>query len=257
VKINQLLANQVGEIAKQAGQIVMGYWGKPLILNDKPGAGFATQADTEAESFIIEQLKKIDPTIPFWAEESGKSSDNSDWYWVIDPLDGTTNFAHTIPYFSISIALTHKNEPQVGAIYAPILDELFIAYKGGGATMNGQAIQVSKSSFERCIIVGNLSYTNVNDYVDCFHNMQIVRSKIDAIRIMGSAALGLAYVAAGRFDGSFFHRLSWWDIAAGVIILQEAGAQVSDFNGNKIDPNYQSFLSAGPEVYDRLIALLG
>jgi len=256
VNIDQALVDKVGAVAREAGTFLMQYWGKKLHNNDKPGAGFATEADRDTEQFIIKKLKEIDPSIPFWAEESGISQDGSDWYWVIDPLDGTTNFAHHIPYFCVSIALTYKNEPQVGAIYDPILDELFVAYKGGGAMLNGARMAVSEVSLEKCVIAVNLPYVSKDNFEDNFNQFQVIRSHAGAIRIMGSAALGLAHVAAGRFDGTFFPGLCWWDVAAGIIILKESGAIVSELDGTVVGPGYQTFLASGKPIYDKLCGLL-
>ncbi|HBR71065.1 TPA: inositol monophosphatase [Candidatus Dependentiae bacterium] len=256
MKIEQSLAVHVGDISKRAGAVLMDYWGKPLTVNYKKDAGFVTVADLESEAFIIEELRKVDSTIPFWAEERGISRNNSDWYWVIDPLDGTTNFAHHIPYFGVSIALTYKNEPQLGAIYDPLLEELFLAYKGGGAALNGKQLGVSSRPLKKCSLAVSLPYTSSDDFAADFKSFQLVLSNVDDLRIMGATALDLAYVAAGRFDGTFFRGLQWWDVAAGIIILQEAGAIVSDFEGKTILPSYQSFLAAEPSLYDTLLKLL-
>lgn len=256
MKVDRLLAEKVGEITKQAGAIVMDYWGKSLILNQKKDAGFATQADIKSEAFIIEQLKQFDAGIPFWAEESGKSSDNSDWYWVIDPLDGTTNFAHHIPYFCVSVALAYKDEPQIGAIYNPLMDELFLAYKGGGAYLNGKKIQVSSCALQESIIATSLPYVATDGFVHIFKGMQQVRSHVAALRMMGAAALDLAYSANGHFNGVFFSNLKWWDVAAGILILQEAGALVTDFQGNPVDDHFQTFVAASSALHSDLLHLL-
>jgi len=255
MKIDKRLVAQISEIARQAGEVVLTHFGNSLTLKEKPDAGFVTQADTEAESFIIEQLAQIDPLIPVWAEESGKSADNSDWYWVIDPLDGTTNFAHNIPYFCVSIALTHKDEPQLGVIYNPLRKELFVASKGNGATVNGKDIHVSRKLFKDAFIAVSIPYLENPFLSATLEDICLVGELVD-VRSMGSAALDLAEVAAGRFDGAFFHRLEWWDIAAGVVILQEAGAEVTDFSGKPITPQYQSLIAGSQSIYEKLLPLL-
>ncbi len=256
MNLDQSLIKEVNIIVQKAGKIIMSHWGKPLNFHYKPNAGFSTPADIESENFIIEELKKIDSTIPFWAEEAGKSQDNSDWYWVIDPLDGTTNFAHNIAYFCISIALTYKSVPQLGVIYDPLHDELFIAYKDCGATMNGKSIKVNSLSLEHAIVAISLPYVCSTNFNDCFKHIIKVTNSVADVRFMGSTALDLAYVAAGRFDGTFFQELKWWDVAAGVIILQEAGALVSDFEKKPINDQFQTFLAASPKVYDKIMNLL-
>ena len=256
MKVDRLLAEKVGEITRQGGAIVMDYWGKSLILNQKKDAGFATQADIKSEAFIIEQLKQLNAGIPFWAEESGKSSDNSDWYWVIDPLDGTTNFAHHIPYFCVSVALAYKDEPQIGAIYNPLMDELFVAYKGGGAHLNGKKIQVSSCALQESIIATSLPYVSSDHFVNIFKGIQQVRSHVSALRMMGAVAMDLAYSANGHFNGVFFSNLKWWDIAAGILILQEAGALVTDFKGQPLNNKFINFVAASPTLHHDLMSLL-
>lgn len=256
MKIEQSLTVHIGDIAKRAGAVLMDYWGKPLTVKYKKDAGFVTAADLDSEAFIIEELRKVDSMVSFWAEESGISSNNNDWYWVIDPLDGTANFAHHIPYFCVSIALTYKNEPQLGIIYNPLLDELFLACKGGGAALNGKKLEVSSRPLKKCALAVSLPYTSSDDFVADFKKFQLILNNVDDLRIMGAAALDLAYVAAGHFDGTFFRGLQWWDVAAGIIILQESGAIVSDFQGKTLNPSYQSFLAAGPILHDKLLKML-
>jgi myo-inositol-1(or 4)-monophosphatase len=270
MEISQKVVDEIACVARDAGSFLMRFWHKKLAHTAKPGQGFATEADTATEDFIIERLSRIDSTVPFWAEERGRSRDDSDWYWVIDPLDGTTNFSRGLAYFCVSIALTYKHEPQVGVIYAPVLEELFVARKDHGAFLNGTLIRVSsckapehvhKGSLdevqrERCLMVVNLPYASDCGFVDDFKKFQRIRNEIGSLRIMGSAALELAHVAAGRFDGVFFQGLAWWDVAAGICILREAGATVSQIDGTTVGPHYQNVLASGATLYDRLRAVL-
>ena len=187
-----------------------------LQVSKKGPKDFVTNADIKAEKIIIEELKKARPNYSIISEENGveKNKDESN-FWIIDPIDGTTNFLHGVPHFAISIALQSNNEMVCGLIYDPIKDELFYAEKNHGAYFNNQRIRVSKKrDIDECLFaVGKGKY-----------NPDLI------YRRSGSAALDLAYVASGRFDGYFQNNLNLWDIAAGIIIVKEAGGIV-----NKID----------------------
>ncbi|HZW60977.1 MAG TPA: inositol monophosphatase family protein [Candidatus Babeliales bacterium] len=240
---------------KSAGQLLLTFFDKPLTRIQKPNAGIVTEADVVSERYLIEQLSKLMPHAAFFAEESGEHG-QGDYCWVIDPLDGTTNFARGIPYFCISVALTYKGEPIVSAIYQPILKELYSACKGKGAFLNGTKIAVSDVPYEKSALLIGLPYTKRAWYMAMIRDIAAVGPETFALRHMGAAALDLAYVAAGRLDGSFFAGLGWWDVAAGMLLVTEAGGMVSDFQGKRVDQNYSSCLAAGPEVYTRLLPLL-
>jgi len=237
-----------GTIAHDAGDLLLDFWHKPLIIEQKPQAGIVTQADKASEEFIIQKLSALDSSIGFWAEERGDVSNNSEWCWVIDPLDGTTNFACHIPYFCVSIALTHNNIPQLGVIYNPITRELFTAYKGGGAYCNGVAIKVSKRSLADCVV--GICFPYVETPYGWADPIILSVWHVMDIRRMGAAALDLAYVAAGNFDATFFRRIAWWDIAAGMLLVQEAGGKAIDFNGGPLTPDYQSLIAGEPFFVD-------
>ena len=205
-KASRALIRDFGEIEK-------------LQVSIKGPTDFVSNADIKAEKIIIEELKKARPHYSIISEEDGseinKDKNNT---WIIDPIDGTTNFLHGVPHFAISIALKSGNEIVSGIIYDPIKDEMFYAEKDNGAFFNNQRIRVSKKK----------------DLNSClFANGGLLESQIDLpLRKSGSAALDLAYVAAGRYDGYFQNDLNLWDIAAGIIILKEAGGMIS-----KIDPS--------------------
>lgn len=243
-------------ILKKASLILLSYWGKPIIERKKE-AGFVTQADLESEQFLINELGVLMPEADFWAEESGQSGSNNNGYrWVIDPLDGTTNFARHLPYFCISVALTHYDEPIVGAIYQPLQHEFFYAEKGQGATLNGQKLTVSSpESFKQAVIAFGLSYRH-SKRLEVIEAAQRVVKKARAVRHFGAVAYDLANVACGRFDGVMFSYLSWWDIAAGMLLVREAGGQVSDFEGKVLKPDFKSCIAGGGLVYDNLHQLV-
>ena len=202
-----------------------------LQVSIKGPSDFVTNADTKAEKIIIDELTKSRKNYSILSEESGsKENKDIDNVWIIDPIDGTINFLHGVPHFAISIALKSNNEIVSGLIYDPIKDEMFYAEKNNGAYFNNKRIRVSKrKKIEECLFAtGGIDNENIK---------QKINSKLKT-RIAGSAALDMAYVASGRYDGYFQKNLNLWDIAAGIIIVKEAGGQVNDLNlkqNNNID----------------------
>jgi myo-inositol-1(or 4)-monophosphatase len=242
-------------IMRAAGDIVLSYMSQAQQLTrmHKEGNGFATQADIASEEFLIEQLHKLLPEAGFIAEESGSSNTNSSLQWVIDPLDGTTNFSQGLPYFCISVALTKDSVPIIAAIYQPLLNEFFYAQQGKGAWLNGQRIQVSTATkLEDAVVAVGLSYLR-RPRGPLLGVLSTIAKKTFAVRNFGAAALDLAYVACGRLDGVFFTHLSWWDVAAGILLIQQAGGQISDFSGESITPSYVSCVAGSPIIYQGLI----
>ena len=202
-----------------------------LQVSIKGPSDFVTNADTKAEKIIIDELTKSRKNYSILSEESGsKENKDIDNVWIIDPIDGTINFLHGVPHFAISIALKSNNEIVSGLIYDPIKDEMFYAEKNNGAYFNNKRIRVSKRKrMEDCLFAsGEIDNENIK---------QQTNAKL-SIRKSGSAALDMAYVASGRYDGYFQKNLNLWDIAAGIIIVKEAGGQVNDLNlkqNNNID----------------------
>ena len=194
-----------------------------LQVSIKGPSDFVTNADTKAEKIIIDELTKSRKNYSILSEESGlKENKDIDNVWIIDPIDGTNNFLHGVPHFAISIALKSNNEIVSGLIYDPIKDEMFYAEKNNGAYFNNKRIRVSKrKKMEDCLFAsGEIDNENIK---------QKTNAKL-SIRKSGSAALDMAYVASGRYDGYFQKNLNLWDIAAGIIIVKEAGGQVNDLN---------------------------
>ena len=213
-----------------------------LQVSIKGPSDFVTNADIKAEKIIINELIKSRPNYSIISEEggnfSGKDKDNT---WIIDPIDGTTNFLHGIPHFAISIALKNKSEIISGLIYDPIKDEMFFAEKNNGAFFNNQRIRVSKrKKINDCLFTSGDNEKNYNDN----------RIKFN-IRKSGSAALDMAYVAAGRYDGYFQKNIKLWDVAAGIILILEAGGEI-----NKMDlENYDipKIIASGSTIYEELV----
>ena len=194
-----------------------------LQISIKGPSDFVTNADTKAEKIIIDELTRSRKNYSILSEESGsKENKDIDNVWIIDPIDGTINFLHGVPHFAISIALKSNNEIVSGLIYDPIKDEMFYAEKNNGAYFNNKRIRVSKrKKMEDCLFAsGEIDNENIK---------QQTNAKL-SIRKSGSAALDMAYVASGRYDGYFQKNLNLWDIAAGIIIVKEAGGQVNDLN---------------------------
>jgi len=239
----------------EAGDILLSYFGNSLSCKDKIGKGFVTEADMASEKFLIEQLTKILPEASFWAEESGINDNGSPYCWVIDPLDGTTNFAHSVPYFCISVALTYNAEPVLGRIYNPLMKEMFFAKKGNGAFLNNTPITVSGTSdMEKSFLAVCIPYEKSSAYYKRFVDSLIdIMKGAFAFRHCGAAALDLAYVAAGRFDAIFFEDMFWWDFAAGTLLIQEAGGIVTDFANNAILPNSRTLVGANTVIHATLL----
>jgi len=203
-KASKALIRDFGEIEK-------------LQVSVKGPSNFVTNADTKAEKIIIEELMKAKKNYSIISEEDGsKINSDSENVWIIDPIDGTSNFLHGIPHFAISIALKSNNEIISGLIYDPIKDEMFYAEKNNGAFFNNQRIKVSKKrEIENCLFATGGKEKVISDFIT---------------RKTGSAALDMAYVAAGRYDGYFQNNLNLWDVAAGIIIIKEAGGIVNEIN---------------------------
>jgi len=221
------------DAALLGGKILKEGFGTNFRISSKEGKNnLVTEYDNKSEQAIIELIKSRFPSHRFWAEESGVSGEEfAEITWVIDPLDGTVNFAHNLPIFSVSIAAIKGKEILCGVVYQPILDELFVAVQGQGASLNGKEITPSNTSdMSVSFLVTGFPYNVhenpgycINQFVDIIHNGI-------PIRRLGSAALDLAYVACGRFDGFWEINLHPWDVAAGVLLINEAGGKVTQYN---------------------------
>jgi len=251
------LATSIEPIIKKSGQIVLSYFRRITQFEEKETGGFVTEADLSSEQYLTEELGKLLPGASFIGEEMGNNEGCLDYCWVIDPLDGTTNFVQGIPYFCVSIALTWKDEPLFGAIYQPITDEYFYAQQGNGAYLNGKQICVSRvNSLDQSVPVIGFPYKKDEQFDNLLRLTQRITPKTYAFRHFGAAALDQAYVACGRLDAVFFEDLGWWDVAAGMLLIAEAGGKVTDYEGNQVDSHYKTFLAAGPDLYTQLRDLI-
>ncbi|MCZ6639013.1 MAG: inositol monophosphatase family protein, partial [Candidatus Dadabacteria bacterium] len=220
--------------AREAGVVLLENLGKVKKIEFKAKNSLVTEVDKLSEEIIINNIKKSFPSHDIFAEESGRHSENSDYLWLIDPIDGTTNYAHAYPFFSISIALEVKGEVEIGLVYDPVKDEMFTAEAGKGAYLNGELIKVSKSdSIEHSnVCTGFMHEVEWMVEANIKHFGNFIR-RARAVRRDGSAALDVCYVACGRFDGFWELGLNPWDTAAAVLILKEAGGQVTTFSGDE------------------------
>jgi len=242
------------EVAKAAGQYLLDHKGKIAAENvdEKARNDFVTFVDHQSEKLIVDTLHSHFPDHKILAEEGSQKTSTTEYRWIIDPLDGTKNYIQDIPIFCVSIALEHKGKIIVGVVYDPVHQELFVAEKGKGTTCNGHRIRVSKRSMRESLIATGFPFKYKNylpQYLQCFEEIFL---KCSGMRRCGSAAIDLCYTAIGKFEGFWELGLSIWDMAAGSLIIQEAGGTVSDFWG-KDDYLKNGFIIAGnPAVHKTL-----
>ncbi|MBK8210017.1 MAG: inositol monophosphatase [Rhodospirillales bacterium] len=230
-----------------------------LQVSKKGPADFVSRADHKSESVLRSELKKARPAYGLLMEESGEraGTDTSN-RWVIDPLDGTTNFLHGIPHFSISIGLERDGEPYAGVIYSPIADEMFVAERGGGAFLNGRRLRVSgRRNVEEALFATGIPFLGLGDHGLFLKQLGAVMAVCTGVRRYGSAALDLAWVAAGRFDGFWENGLHPWDITAGIVLVREAGGFVSDLSGGRKMFSGGGVLASNAALHEPLVALVG
>lgn len=224
-----------------------------LTVTRKSHNDFVSEVDQAAEQTVIEVLLDAYPTHAILAEESG-SRGECEYQWVIDPLDGTTNFLHGFPQYAVSIALLHKGAPAQAVIYDPTRNDLFTATRGGGAFLNDRRIRVSKRAQLNDALIGTgfpyTDFTHLDAYLGMFRDLL---QKTAGLRRPGSAALDLAYTAAGRFDGFWEIGLNVWDIAAGCLLIQEAGGLVSDLAGNETFLESGNVVAGNPKIFNQLL----
>jgi myo-inositol-1(or 4)-monophosphatase len=227
-----------------------------LQIQHKDHNDFVTEVDRAAEATIIETLLDAYPNHAILAEESGQQGD-SEYQWIIDPLDGTTNFLHGFPQYCISIALVHNGQLEQGVIYDPTRNDLFTASRGQGAFLNDRRIRVSKTLKLADALIGTGFPYRDFTYLDTYMGMlREVLQKSAGVRRPGSAALDLAYVAAGRFDGFWEIGLNKWDIAAGCLLVKEAGGLVGDFQGDDSYIDSGNIVAGTPKVFAQLLQTL-
>ncbi|MDX1795817.1 MAG: inositol monophosphatase family protein [Hydrogenovibrio sp.] len=245
------ILNVASIAAKEAGYFIANQMDNidKLNIEEKGKNDYVSEIDKHAEKIIIDTIHKYYPKHSILAEESGHHKKDSDFEWIIDPLDGTTNFLHGFPQFSVSIAVTEKGRLAHGVVFDPTRDELFSASRGGGARLNNYRIRVSEQkTLQNALLATGIPYydfEHVDDYLACFKEFMLNTA---GIRRPGSAALDLAYVACGRVDGYWELNLKPWDIAAGALIVSEAGGIVTDMQGGDKYLESGSLIAANPKM---------
>lgn len=239
------------------GAILRNKFGTDLHIEHKGEIDLVTEADRAAESAIVAAIRSDYPHHGIVAEEYDYEKTVSDYCWVIDPLDGTTNFAHGFPWFAVSIGLRHRNEMTLGIVYNPIYEELYVAVKGEGATLNGRPLRVSRTSeLGNSLLSTGFPYNRRDSTVNNFDHFVNFQKQAQACRRPGAASLDLAAVAAGRFDGFWEMSLKPWDTAAGSLLVSEAGGVVSDFDGRSFDINGPECLASNGLIHQTMIDIL-
>ena len=253
------MVNIAVRAARRAGEIMVRQLNQleSLRVVEKSPNEFVTQVDQAAEAAIIEVIREYYPDHAILAEESGATGEN-DYQWIIDPLDGTTNYVHGFPVFSVSIAVANRGEIEHGVVYDPLRQEIFSASRGQGAQLDGRRIRVSKrTTIQQSLVATGFPYRANLKYLDRYLDMlKVVMLESAGVRRPGSAALDLCYVAAGRVDAFFEFGLSKWDVAAGALIIREAGGRISDFHGNDGYLESGNIVAGNPKTYAALSKLL-
>ena len=247
------------DVAREAGGVLMQRLGVAKVTN-KGDIDLVTEADLASESLIIERIRSYYPQHGILAEESGEAvlsgAKRSDWKWIIDPLDGTTNYAHSYPCFAVSIALERAGVLEVGVVYDPVRDEMFAAERGNGTTLNGRQTRVSDvDELRNAMLCTGFPY-NVRERPDFTRDFANFTMAAQAVRRDGSAALDLAYVACGRFDGFWEDGLSPWDIAAGKILIEEARGKVSNFDDEPLNIYTKKVVATNGLVHGAVLRVL-
>ena len=229
-----------------------------LQVSTKGPGDFVTSADKRTEKILIEELQKAHPEYGIITEETGIiNKSNTEKRWIIDPIDGTMNFLNGIPQFAISIAYEEKGEIICGVIFNPILNEMFVAEKGNGAYLNNSRIRVSnKRKIKDALLVTGGPRGNSEIKNKIFSEYINVSKNVSNVRKFGSAALDMAYVACGRFDGYWQRELNYWDIAAGIIILKEAGGLINFFEDDKNNPLKKNIIASNSNIHNELLDLI-
>lgn len=240
-----------------AGAVLRKYFGKVKHIERKPGAGIVTEADKQAEKYVLQKIFKVFPNSSIITEETGEYRKDDSLCWILDPLDGTTNYAHGFPWFCVSIGLHQDGQPRAGIIYQPVTGDIFFAEAGKGSTLNGKCIRVSTTNVIQDSLLGTGFYYAKGS--DLNREMQIfgrVQEKALGVRRPGSAALDLAYVACGRYDGFWERGLNCWDVAAGALLVTEAGGQVSDYSGKTFDAHGAEIVATNGGLHSPILSLI-
>jgi myo-inositol-1(or 4)-monophosphatase len=255
------LLNFAIQTAREAGGVLIDRLGRALVSN-KGTIDLVTEADLAAEELIIDRIRSHYPRHAILAEESGASEGinsipgESEWKWIIDPLDGTTNYAHGYPCFCVSIGVERAGRIEIGVVYDPMRDEMFAAERGQGATLNERRMRVSEvEDLNGAMLCTGFPY-NVRERPNFARDFSNFTMQAQAVRRDGSAALDLAYVACGRFDGFWEDGLNPWDVAAGILLIEEAGGRVTDYQNAPLDIYTPKVLASNGLVHGAMMNVL-
>jgi len=243
------------EAAEAAGQVLQSGFGQRLDVRYKGKVDLVTEADERAEQMIKEALREAFPAYGILAEEGGSLPGQGDFRWIVDPLDGTTNYAHGLPFFSVSIALERAGEVILGVVHDPVAQETYVAERGGGAALNGQPVGVSDTDEPIwALLATGFPYERdeMPAAVDLFGRFAVLSQ---SMRRLGSAALDLCYVAAGRLDGYYERGIKAWDIAAGSLIVEEAGGKITDYRGYELDLEGGEVVASNGPLHPALVGI--
>jgi myo-inositol-1(or 4)-monophosphatase len=251
------MVNMALRAGRRAGQIMLRAMDRidVLTVEEKARNDFVSEIDQNAEAAIIDILHTAYPHHGIVGEESGEAYPEGEYTWIIDPLDGTTNYLHSIPHFCVSIALQHNGRLEHGVIIDPVRNEEFTVSRGKGAQLNGKRIRVSsRHKIEDALLATGIPYGSLNAHLDAYIEMlKAFTSQCRGIRRAGSAALDLAYVAAGRCDGFWEYGLKPWDMAAGTLLVRESGGLVSDLHGGEGFMESGNIVAANPKVFKAML----
>ncbi|MEP7075692.1 MAG: inositol monophosphatase family protein [Acidobacteriota bacterium] len=246
------------ETAREAGQLLLEKFGR-VSISKKGDINLVTEADLASEALIIERVKSYYPRHAILAEESGEAvvkGGDQEWKWIIDPLDGTTNYAHGYPCFCVTIALENKGEIVVGVTFDPTRNELFAAERGQGASLNGKPIRVSAAEkLSECLVVTGFPY-DFKSKPNFERHLTDFLMSARGVRRDGSAAIDMAYVACGRFDGFWEEGLNPWDVAAGYLLIQEAGGRVSYYDGSEFNIYKPPIVASNGLIHSQMLEVL-
>lgn len=243
--------------ARMAGELLMKQFGACQRVDHKGEIDLVTETDWRSEKAIVEALRAAYPGHSILTEEGTEQGGDGRFRWIVDPLDGTTNYAHGYPCFCVSIAVENEGEIVLGAIYNPVLEEMFAAQKGRGATLNGQSLAVSQTQhLTDSLLATGFPYDIRRSQANNLDHFAHFALRAQAIRRAGSAALDLCYVAAGRFDGFWEMRLAPWDVAAGGLMVAEAGGVVTDFAGGRFMIDGGEILASNGRIHSQMVEVL-
>lgn len=245
------------EAALKAGRMLRENIGKSIEISYKGTVDLVTNFDTQAQRMIFDHLSSCFPDHDYLAEEGLSQNKGAEFRWIIDPLDGTTNYAHHFPVFTVSIALEREGEVVLGLIYDPMREEMFSAVKGKGSFLNGEGIRVSAvDDLNRSLLATGFPYDIRASKVNNITHFNNFLTRVQGIRCCGSAAMDLCYVASGRFDGFWELKLSPWDMAAGALIVQEAGGLISDFQNGEFTIYGAEILASNGLIHQQIVEVL-